>query len=204
MRNLPDDSQLRLVVASTPRSGTTYLSNVLHELGIRTGHEAIFSSIGYRPEWASRYEIDVTGFVGDEHASFLQHRNVPIVLWTRHPVKTINSICAKWPHIEPFHVGSFRLDRFQAVATLWYHWIRQLSARSDMHVRLEDGIDGIEEILHRYLRARGSTGTPWTYDVIRLTAEEAPRGDSTPGLFGTYDDLPEHIQSFAWELGYKS
>lgn len=108
------------VVASTPRSGTTFMYGVLAHLGLGAGHEHVFSSSGHKhrpPEWV---RIDVSGFAGLHPFT----NEGPVLHQIRDPLKVISSLVAvptilsKWLHghsADPEWVARWYLDVF------WYN-----------------------------------------------------------------------------------
>lgn len=76
------------VIASVPRSGTTYIHAVLSQLGCNPGHEMVFSSSGSRydpPDWLT---VEVSGFAGLHPFT----NDGPVLHQIRHPLKVISSL----------------------------------------------------------------------------------------------------------------
>lgn len=113
------------VIASTPRSGTTYMRAVLDRCGIRTGHENVFKSSGAKarpPEWLT---VEVSGFAG-LHAFT---NDGPVLHQTRHPLKVISSLAA---------LGILRTRDPSEIAG-WYLRVHGNNTRAaDFTYRIED------------------------------------------------------------------
>ena len=79
---------MRALIAATPRSGTSYITKVLHAVGVEAGHEAVFRQTGFQG-WAG-YEVEVSGWwFGDE-----PDPPAVVVHQIRHPLHTIGSLVA--------------------------------------------------------------------------------------------------------------
>jgi hypothetical protein len=99
---LSDGAARHFVVAATPRSGTTFTSVVLTNIGLRCGHEQVFSP---RKPWGFH---GWRGYLGDAScysAPYLQElpRDTLLIHQVRNPLATIRSL-AVWGLFMPFSV----------------------------------------------------------------------------------------------------
>lgn len=193
---------LKFVVASTPRSGTTYLSNVFNELGILAGHEAIFQINGPRHAFRTNSHIkvkldtDVSGFI-NPYLDELKTQNVRVYHLIRHPVPSINSMLNFFKGRGTFRVGVLHQPHWLQVAELWHYWHKELDDRCNQFtLRLESIKEGLEWLAK-------DLGYTWTSEQLD-EALEAKRGTSVacrPQVV-TWDMLPKHIQEFAKKFEY--
>ncbi len=113
------------VVASTPRSGTTYMRALLAHVGIRSGHENVFMSSGRvnkPPDWLT---VEVSGFAG-----LHPFTNEGAVLHqVRHPVKAISSLAT---------LGIIRTHDPVKVAEWYVNMVANNEAAADFTYRVED------------------------------------------------------------------
>ncbi len=86
-RDVRRDDRTFAVIASTPRSGTTYIRQVLDDVGVSVGHEAVFRSSGSNcrpPDWLT---VEVSGFAGLHPFT----NDGPVLHQVRHPLKAVSS-----------------------------------------------------------------------------------------------------------------
>lgn len=114
------------VIASTPRSGTTYIKAVLAELGVKAGQENVYTSAGAKlapPDWLT---VEVSGFAGLHPFT----NTGPVVHQVRHPLKVISSLAT---------LGLWRGIKDPEVLAEWYcELFANNAAAADWTYRLED------------------------------------------------------------------
>jgi hypothetical protein len=119
------DDQTFAVVASTPRSGTTYIRAVLEALGVRCGHENVFMSsggIGKPPDWLT---VEVSGFAGLHPFT----NDGPVLHQIRNPLKVIASLAT---------LGIIRTHDPVKLAEWYLMMFANNEGASDLTYRIED------------------------------------------------------------------
>lgn len=160
------------VIASTPRSGTTFMYGVLAHLGLGAGHEHVFSSSGSKhkpPEWL---KIEVSGFAGLHPFTNIG----PVLHQIREPLKVISSLASN-PGVlgydDPVLVAKWYLNTFQNnedAATYTY--------------RIEDvDVKFLRQLLYDYMDIR-----LLDYSAVEAAFQKSNK-NSLPRVDLTYDDL---------------
>lgn len=203
-QSIIDQVDLKFVIASTPRSGTTFVSNVLNKLQVRAGHEGIFQVHGVagalrnNPHIKKKLEGDVSGFV-NPYLKILGRKDIPVYHLIRHPVPSINSLLNFFQNHGQLQIGVLSQPLWLAMAELWHYWHRELDQYcSPNTLRLEN----ISEDLEWFA---GDLSYDWSVEQIADAIEQASRGTSVAmkPQHITWDMLPKHIQEFAYRFDYK-
>lgn len=189
--SVPSVGDLKLVVSSTPRSGTFWMSNVIKNLGVGVGHEVCATSQGFRPGRAVQ-PVEVSGFSAQYLVS-LKGQGVKVVHLVRNPVATCNSILRYFPGF----FGKFpSRGGWEAVCEHWLVTHAEILNRSSRLVVLEDcKNEDIGVILE-------TVGVSASADDIDTALGKAERGRKTPGTRFSWLDLPSEVAALASHLGY--
>jgi hypothetical protein len=178
---------MRFVVGGTPRGGTTFLSNVLKKLGLRAGHETIFTfrHINWKLARSARCECDVSGGV-PFHLPVIQQYKVPVVHLVRHPIPAINSMIRYFGSSQSWGYSVSR----------WYDSHNALlHAQPDSRIYLEAPLAGLEHLSRRL-------DLNWSRSSILDAIDTADRGTSTPGDVYKWEHLPNYAKDLTFALGY--
>ncbi len=162
------------VVASTPRSGTSYMRALLAEAGVRSGHENVFMSSGRvnkPPDWLT---VEVSGFAG-----LHPFTNTGAVLHQlRHPVKAVSSLAT---------LGLIRTHDPVLVAEWYVAMVGNNELAADFTYRVEDMDVPLLRTIVDYI------GHDVDDDTLELALEHVPRDTNTkPRTDLTYKDFGVH------------
>ncbi len=170
-RVIERDDQTFVVVASTPRSGTTYIRALLAETGIRCGHENVYKSSGglcRPPDWLT---VEVSGFAGLH--SFTN--DGAVLHQVRHPLNVISSLAT---------LGIIRTHDPVAIAEWYCKMVANNEAAADFTYRVED----MDLVLLR--RICGLVGHIVDDDILVAALKHVPRdANSRPRTDLTLTDL---------------
>lgn len=127
----------RVVIIGTGRSGTSYTSKLLREIGIDVGHEALGK------DGMSSWYL-TTDFEAFDGLDWTEIESEPYLVGQqiRHPLKTIPSLMTFNKRSQDFIRRSGVHDvkpnsRFHEAMLHWYHWNRMAFDRADFHWTLE-------------------------------------------------------------------
>jgi len=195
-RGTPPD--LKGLITSLPRSGTSYMSRVLRLLGApEVGHEYIF---GARRPITTPGRVDcqyeVTGFV----APWLKqldklYPDLRVLHLIRHPVPWLTSVCNSFGKYKCEKIPSDELwRRACSVYERWHGWSYARVEKDTM--RIEDICECREQV--GWLLNRELDPKQWADAVA-----SAERGNSRSfPVWGTWEDLPESTRQYAEKYGY--
>jgi hypothetical protein len=177
------DDEDYAVIASTPRSGTTYIRAVLAACGVRSGHENVFKSSGgvsRPPDWLT---VEVSGFAGLHPLT----NTGPVLHQVRHPLKVVSSLAT---------LGLLRTHDPIAVAE-WYLTVfdnNQMAA--DFTYRVEDMN---RDLLETILGLLGEDVDPTPGLEVPTDTNSRPRTDLAFSDLGVFGD---EVATLAGFYGY--
>lgn len=179
---------LRLVVAGLPRSGTTWLSNVFQGLGVKAGHERLFSpSEGEDLRRRKGFVVDVSGFV-HPYLEALRKAEIPVVHLLRHPIHNLTSILNYFPSQFP---PSYRSRGWQYLCKYYCDNHKRLDDYSCATIYLERLSPGeVKNLL-------AMVGESRPLSQIEQAMRGASRGRSTPESRFLWADMPDELQEYA-------
>jgi len=205
------------VVTGTPRSGTTYMTSLLRELGYDCTHERCFDPwhITFAEE---RPDARIWGDSSWLAVPYL--RELPpstrVIHVVRNPVDAINSIVSTgqldWPHdYRTFIAHHWYGDRdwwpskvAESGARFWHDWNAAIdsSGRVDLRIRLETACEQLAELF-----ATIDPDHELDPDAARTISSRVPRDVNTrPHLEGcplvTLDSLDDRSRDLARRYGY--
>ncbi len=144
------------VITGTGRSGTRYMSVLLTQMGIRTGHQSVFHanclSDEFTPEWG-HYKGDSSGLAAP-HLLSLPPDDTLIIHLTRHPSKVMHSLIEQ-RHLpgqdsnesirvyDKYCPGAISIKNvYRRAAYFWVQWNKIVEQTNEMpyfiHHRIED------------------------------------------------------------------
>ena len=168
------------VIATTPRSGSSYMTRLLRCTGIRAGHEDVWPATGYRG-WKD-WEVDVTPWAPTTEQSVLQ---------VRHPLKVIASLAAT----EALN----HITTVEAAAAYWLEFMEQWFPVVEFVYRVEDlDVKYYKTILtHMYPERR------WLSDHLAAALAYVPVGYNSHSHDGLkWSEVPGEVRVLGTELGY--
>ncbi len=168
--------RLFTVVASTPRSGTSYIRAVLERVGVGVGHEAVFMSSGKAnspPDWLT---VEVSGFAGLHPFT----NDGPVLHQVRHPVKAISSLAT---------LGLIRTHDPVKVAEWYVAMVGNNELAADFTYRVEDMDVLLLRTIVDYIGHDADDGTlEAALDAVPRDTNTRPRTDFTYDDFGVHGD----------------
>ena len=127
-----------LLITGCARSGTTYISKLLAEAGLRIGHERV------RRNGICSWDLAVDPDEGRWNVKKGQYNFAHIFHQVRHPLKTISSVystedAASWNFIMK-HLKEIQPEDSHLVkcAKYWYYWNLAAERRAEWTYRIED------------------------------------------------------------------
>lgn len=173
------------VIASIPRSGTTYMTHILHNLGVRAGHENVFTSAGSKlnpPEWLI---VEVSGFAGMHPFT----NDGPVLHQIRHPLKVISSLAT---------LGVLRMHDPVEIAAWYLNVFTNNEQAADWTYRIEDFGPSHLETLCDYLGVECRLSV---LDEVPTDTNSRPRNDLSLGDLGPWrDQVTEIMARFDYEV----
>ena len=168
------------VIATTPRSGSSYMTRLLRCTGIRAGHEDVYHPTGYRG-W-NDWEVDVTPWAPPTTDSVLQ---------VRHPLRVIASLAAT----EALN----HITTVEAAAAYWLEFMEQWFPVVEFVYRVEDlDVKYYKTILqHLYPERR------WLSDHLAAALAYVPVGYNSHSHDSLdWSEVPGEVKVLGTELGY--
>jgi hypothetical protein len=195
----PTAAPIPFVIASTPRSGTAYITRILNELSIGCVHEQYFE------RYQQVYFVDDNrGCSSWLSVPFLHllPKETKILHQVRDPVSTINSLIDTHNYRNcvgrnmPFLRSKFSATTDQPEAEFWYDWHLRIDKYAHFRYRLEDlPLDDILEYLE-VSRSRSEVDK-----AIRLVTTSFNSYGPVKAHM-QWCDLPENVKCLAVEYGY--
>lgn len=212
------DPKTRVIITSTPRSGTGWMAQVLRAMGISCGHEQVFNAHYKVESWTSDAQCESSWMA----APFLrcQDPDTIVVHLVRDPLKTIASLIAT-NHFDDWEGGKDQvsgnpvrdfirlhmLDPYpdgtviERAAMFWSNWHELIGRQHPMSVAVHIE-DPAEWLPYLYRRITGEL--PIDEQMQAMWA--VPKNVNTqPGRLLqplTYDMLPRHVVRRATLYGY--
>ncbi|WP_334142960.1 hypothetical protein [Rhabdothermincola sp.] len=195
-RTLPRELVLRLprsmlpefVIVGTGRCGTAYIAKLLREMGVRCGHEAVFSKRGVT---ASR---TLQGDASWLAVPYLAHYRGVVLHQTREPMATINSFVGVHrfsQQLDPKRSISFVAKHFEitgdevADSMRWYvDW----NERCEPYALLRYQVEQVPERIGEILRTLGLTVEQARIDQALAAVPTTTNTKTRAAL--AFDDLP--------------
>ncbi len=137
------------LITGTGRNATAYISQVLREAGITTGHET-----NYHPFYPKYQHFDGAGEASWLTAPHIANHPGPVLHQTRHPLKVIASL----QHPDGFMAGAYSDNPY------WKYKLEHVPTLADTWDPI---INAITFILHWYDLINAAD--PYTYQVEQLT-----------------------------------
>jgi hypothetical protein len=195
MRTYP----LQFVVASTPRSGTKYLSQILRALDVKCYHEELLDT--YQQIYYTEEKCGVASWLSVPFLNNLPKGTV-LLHQVRDPINTINSLIythnywrGNGPNM-PFIREHFQPRTQQPEIEFWSEWHRRIDAFGAFRYRVED--IPIAEIL-------SMIGIERSEEQINEVLSRFPRNVNTYGpvpRFINWLDIPDSVCRLIEEYGY--
>jgi len=193
-REIGDTDNLNLVIASLPRSATTWLRNVFEVLRVSAGHETIGSRSCFenRPP-ILRVQVEISGFIQPYTASIKRREKATLVHLIRHPVDMLNSALNHFESTFPD-----KKKGWDHLCKCYLSCHKGLDKTCSLTIYTESLTPQVIKNLLALIDDRRSIGT------IRAAMEQASIGRSTPEKHFSWSDLPEELQNYATIHGYEA
>lgn len=194
---------LQFIVAGANRGGTTFVSNVLSSLGLRSKHEGLLTKDCVCREYSRYYDCEVSG--GNVHMlAQARQAKLPIFHLLRHPIGTLDSLWELWRDRDYFKkkywVGDPGDPPAEAMGRWWMEHRRKIEEADPIRIYLEQPRTAFWDI--------GDTmGYAWDVRTIaKAIAENSDRRSwgarVLPKKWFAWQDLSDEVQRYAAELGY--
>lgn len=187
------------VIASTPRSATKYMANLLTEIGVPCVHEQYFDV-----DRQLYFPADNRGCVSWLSVPFLDRLPESTVLLhqVKNPVDTINSLIdthnirlGEGPNL-PFLRKHFSFAGDNPEIEFWFEWHQRIDRYCHWTYRVED------TSIYEVLCALGwIVPSSIVERALRLIPTNLNTYGSVPQYIG-WNDLPEHVRHLAHRYGY--
>jgi hypothetical protein len=186
-REIGYTDHLQLVIASLPRSATTWLRNVFEVLKVSAGHETIGSQscFEHRPP-ILRVQVEISGFIQPYTASIKRRKKAALVHLIRHPVTTLNSTLNHFESVFPD-----KKKGWDHLCKCYLSCHKGLDETCSLTIYTEQLTPQVLKNLLAMIDDRRSIGT------IKAAMNQASIGRSTPEPHFSWDDLPEELQHYA-------
>ena len=193
----------RLVVACTPRTGSTYLYQLLRHLGIGAGHEVVYTTVEPQPWALRRAEVS---WMATPHLERFQGTVAHLV---RNPLDVLNSFLGiGFFHQLDAHIAwteyirrqGIRLDEDDPVGSAQrfiIEWNRQIEPWAAKRIKVEDV--GVDEI--RWLMLQLDSRPPVQTIRWALDGVDKKTNSRTKATLG-WDACTPAFRRFAREYGY--
>lgn len=197
---------LKILITGTGRCGTGYMAQLFHSMGIRTGHERVYTVGG-----------SIVGVIPEIECSWLAvpylgslHPNVRVIHLVREPLATIRSLvdnlfgvkntwwefAKKYSPMYQTHKGTvssftyYDSDLLNAAA-FYINWNRTIELHASHRLNLENiGVSEIDTVLRD---ARLDVDPSTSYQALDVTPRDTnSRPIKTDPL--TYDDFPMFLR----------
>jgi hypothetical protein len=195
---------LQFIVAGVNRGGTTFVSNVLTSLGLRSKHEGLLTNDHVCREYSRYYDCEVSG--GNvPMLPQVQAAKIPIFHLLRHPIGTLDSLWELWRHHDNFKdkywVGEPDAPPAEAMGYWWMEHRRKIEAASPAR-RIY-----LEQPRTAFWIIGETMGYAWDTRTIAkaidLNSDRRSWGARvSPKKWFAWQDLPDAVQRYAVELGY--